>query len=48
MMTREQMMDTMIHKYGFEDEIVIEFCALAESNFPIDRLTVIFTIVTRR
>lgn len=47
MMTREQMMDAMIHRFGFENEIVIEFCALAEENIPVERLAEIFTIIIR-
>lgn len=47
MMTREQMMDAMIRRFGFENEIVIEFCTLAEEDIPMERLVEIFTIIIR-
>ena len=29
-MTKKQMMDKMIHKYGFEDVYTLYFCAICE------------------
>lgn len=35
-MTREQMMDEIIRQYGFESNITITFCVLAEDNTVSD------------
>lgn len=34
-MTREQMMDKIIRKFGFEDKRTIWFCALCEDKIAI-------------
>jgi hypothetical protein len=35
-MTREEMMDMVIRQYGFESNITITFCVLAEDNTVSD------------
>lgn len=35
-MTREQMMDNIIKKYGFEDERTVWFCNLCEDKTATD------------
>lgn len=42
-MTKEQMLDTLINKLGFENEIVIEFATLCESEeFTDETLKMIY------
>lgn len=35
-MTREQMMDEIIRQYGFENNLTITFCVLAEDSTVSD------------
>ena len=39
-MTREQMMDNMIRRFGFEDNRTLLFCNLAEDSETADELLI--------
>ncbi len=47
MMTFEEMMDAMIKRFGFEDEITIAFCRMIEEGAKLERMTFIFTVLMR-
>lgn len=43
-MTREEMMDKVIRKYGFENNITLAFCEIAEewrSDFAVEQMFII-------
>jgi len=48
-MTREKMMDEVIHKFGFEASITIEFCEICENvNTKDEILAKLFKILMKR
>ncbi len=46
-MTREQMMDDMIRRYGFEDELVVEFCEFVEAVEDLNRVVFVYSVLMR-
>lgn len=47
-MTRMEMMDSVIKTRGFEDELTIWFCKIAESRIPKASVELAYKIVMKK
>lgn len=47
MMTFEEMMDRVMNRFGFEDEITIAFCKMIEDGAKMERMIFIFNTIMR-